>query len=79
MRFDRGRADGQPPGDLHIVQPLDHQRQNFTFALRQVEAGRRRQIGSLNQRLGSFGGEGCASRMGGADGPNQIIRRDILK
>jgi hypothetical protein len=39
MRFDRGWADGQPSGDLHIVQSLDHQVENFTLALGQVQAG----------------------------------------
>ena len=41
MRFDRGRAYGQSPGDLRIVQSLNHQGQHFTLALCQVEAGRR--------------------------------------
>jgi hypothetical protein len=34
MGFDRGWTDGQPAGDLRVVQPFDHQSQNFTFALR---------------------------------------------
>ena len=40
MGFDRGWAYGQPSGDLRIVQPFDHQSQNFTLALRQGKAGR---------------------------------------
>ena len=37
--FDGGGADDQPPGDLSIVQALDHQGENFTLALGQVQAG----------------------------------------
>ncbi len=39
MRFDRGRAEDQPPGDLGMVQALDHQGENFTLVLGQVQAG----------------------------------------
>ena len=55
MGFDRGWADGQPAGDLRIVQSLNHQGQNFTLALRQVETGRWRLIGCLDQGLSSLG------------------------
>lgn len=37
--FDGGGAEDQPPGDLGIVQALDHQGKNFTLALGQVQAG----------------------------------------
>lgn len=36
--FDSGWADDQPPCDLGIVQPLDHQVKNFTLALGQFQA-----------------------------------------
>ena len=45
MGFNCRWTYSQPSGDLRIVQPLDHQSQNFTLALRQVKAGRWRLIG----------------------------------
>ena len=68
-------TDGQPSGDLRIVQPLDHQGQHFTLALRQVKTGRRRLIGCLNQGLRSLRRERGAAGVRSADGPHQVRRR----
>jgi hypothetical protein len=54
MRFDGGWTDGQPSGDLCIVQALDHQGENITLALRQVKTGGWRLVGGLDQGLGGF-------------------------
>ena len=79
MGFDRGWTYSQSSGDLRIVQPFDHQAQNFTLALRQVEAGRGRLIGRFNQGLRSLWREGGAAGVRRADGPGKFIGQDIFE
>ena len=70
MGFDRGWTYGQSSGDLRIVQPLDHQGENFTLALRQVKTGRWRLIGYLDQGLsGTSTGPSSRLRPGAVSGP----------
>ena len=57
VRFDGGGPDGQPCGDLGVVQPLDHQGQHDPLAPGQVEDGRRGLGGGMDQRLGGLGRE----------------------
>src|SRR3990170_236526 len=79
MGLDGGGADGQPRGDLRVVQPLDHQGQHYALALRQVEAGLRRLAGGMDQRLGSLGREGGPAGMRGANGLGQLVGRHVLE
>ena len=68
MGFNGGRADGQPSGDLRIIQSFNHQDQDFTLALRQVEARCRGLGGCMDQRLSGLGGKGGAAAMRCTDG-----------
>ena len=79
MGFDRGWAYGQPSGDLRIVEPFDHQSQNFALTLRQGKTGRGGLIGGLDQRLSGLWRERGAASVGSADGSHQFISRDILE
>src|SRR5688572_10303360 len=79
MRFDRGWAYGESCSDVLVIQPLDHQSQHFTFALRQVKTRRWRLIGSLNNTLRGFRGKCGAAGMRRTDGPGKFVRRDILE
>ena len=79
MRFYRRWTDNQLACDLGIIEPLNHQGQNFVLAFRQVETGCRWLVGCLNQSLSSLGRECGTTGVRGADGPGQLIGRDNLQ
>lgn len=60
VEFDGRPADDEPLGNIRIVQPLHHERQNFSLARAEIVAARLRLNGALNERLR---GLGCERRL----------------